>query len=151
MSNSASALEKRFTYHPPKPGQPEKYGRIRAAAHEFAKLLSAECPDSRELNTALTNLDATVFFANAAIARNEEVTTPRPTSVKIHQFHTESHPASLLGLLLVVLYEISTHPGVIFRHTEELPHFITTVHTTRDYVSSLEFTTKIINLKERFN
>lgn len=30
------------------------------------------CPDSRELSTALTKLEEAVFWANAAIARNEK-------------------------------------------------------------------------------
>lgn len=61
----------RFTYHPPKPGQPDKYTAIRDLALDLAFKLVGLCPDSRELSTALTKLDEVVFFANAAIARNE--------------------------------------------------------------------------------
>lgn len=61
----------RFTYHAPKPGQNEKYesirGMCRGSALEFVKL----CPQSRELSLALTKLEESVFWANAAIARNE--------------------------------------------------------------------------------
>lgn len=64
-------LERNFTYHPPKEGQPERYGAIRAKAKELAELLDAECPDSREKSLAMTQLEQSVFWANAAIARNE--------------------------------------------------------------------------------
>ena len=33
-------LEKNFTYHAPKPGQPERYGRIRDKAKELAYLIT---------------------------------------------------------------------------------------------------------------
>lgn len=64
-------LEKNFTYHPPKEGQPEKYQSIRRQAHDFAEYLQANCPASRELSLALTNLEQAVMWANASIARNE--------------------------------------------------------------------------------
>lgn len=64
-------IENRFTYHPPKPGQAEKYVAIRDKAKELAIILSESCPESRELSTALTKLDEVVFFANASIAREE--------------------------------------------------------------------------------
>lgn len=59
----------RFTYHPPKEGQPEKYERIRGKARKLAELLIAECPDSRELSLALTHLEEATMWANASIAR----------------------------------------------------------------------------------
>jgi hypothetical protein len=64
-------LTKRFTYHPPKPGQPEKYTRIREAAKAFAEVLNAECPESREKSVAFTDLETAVMWANASVARNE--------------------------------------------------------------------------------
>jgi len=63
-------LDKNFTYHPPKEGQPEKYATIRKMAHEYAEFLQENCPQSRELSLALTNLEQTVMWANASIARN---------------------------------------------------------------------------------
>ena len=63
-------VENNFTYHIPKEGQPEKYVMIREKAKELATLLLKECPQSRELSTALTNLETSVFWANASIARN---------------------------------------------------------------------------------
>jgi hypothetical protein len=64
-------LANRFTYHAPKDGQPERYGRIRSAAHELATLLNSECPESREKSLAMTHLEDAVMWANASIARNE--------------------------------------------------------------------------------
>jgi hypothetical protein len=63
-------VEQRFTYHPPKDNQVERYVAIRNYAKSFAILLIKTCPDSRELSRALNKLDETVMLANAAIARN---------------------------------------------------------------------------------
>lgn len=64
-------INNNFTYHAPKPGQPEKYTKIRETAKEFAILLDASCPDSREKSLAFTKLEESVMWANASIARNE--------------------------------------------------------------------------------
>jgi len=64
-------IEKRFTYHTPTADQPEKYGRIRDEAKALAVTLNDLCPPSRELSVALTALEDSVMWANAAIARNE--------------------------------------------------------------------------------
>ena len=64
-------LENNFVYHPPKPGQPERYEQIRAKAKEFAELLTTLCPPGRELSVAITELESSVMWANAAIARGE--------------------------------------------------------------------------------
>jgi len=63
-------LDNRFTYHPPKPEQPEKYTELRNAAKEYAKLINKLAPGSREQSLAFTKLEESVFWANAAIARN---------------------------------------------------------------------------------
>jgi hypothetical protein len=63
-------LEHRFTYHPPKDGQPVMYEAIRDAAFEYAKLINVLVPDSREKSLALTKLDEVVYWSNAGIARN---------------------------------------------------------------------------------
>ena len=64
-------IDNNFTYHPPKPGQPEKYTRLRVEAKELAILLTEMCPPSRERSLAMTKLEEMVFWANASIARNE--------------------------------------------------------------------------------
>jgi hypothetical protein len=63
--------KKRFTYHPPKGDQPERYTKIRERAYGMACLIIDNCPDSRERSLALTNLEQVVMYANAAIARHE--------------------------------------------------------------------------------
>lgn len=63
-------LEHRFTYHPPKDGQPAMYEAIRDAAFEYAKLINVLVPESREKSTAITKLDEVVFWSNAGIARD---------------------------------------------------------------------------------
>lgn len=67
----AADIERNFTYHPPKPGQPEKYQAIREKAKELALLIDELCPQSRERSIAMTDLECSVMWANAAIARNE--------------------------------------------------------------------------------
>lgn len=68
---STPDLEKRFTYHAPKDGQPEKYTEIRSRAFHLAQLVDEFCPDSREKSLAITKLEEAVMWAIAAIARNE--------------------------------------------------------------------------------
>jgi hypothetical protein len=65
----AAELETRFTYHPPTADQPEKYTTLRDHAHTIAKLIVVLTPESREQSLALTKLEESVFWANAAIAR----------------------------------------------------------------------------------
>ena len=64
-------LSNRFTYHAPKGDQAERYVEIRQGAVELAQLIDESCPDSREKSTAITKIEEAVFWANAAIARNE--------------------------------------------------------------------------------
>jgi hypothetical protein len=63
-------IENNFKYHAPKEGQPEKYNAIREKAKELAYLIDEVCPESREKSVAITNLETTVMWANAAVARN---------------------------------------------------------------------------------
>jgi hypothetical protein len=65
-------IEKRFTYHPPKEGQPAKYETLRAHYKQLAYMIEAMCPDSRERDLALTGLEESNMWANSSIARNEK-------------------------------------------------------------------------------
>jgi hypothetical protein len=69
--NMKENIEKSYTYHAPKDGQPERYVEIRNLAKELAYTIDALCPDSRERSLAFTKLDECVMWANASIARNE--------------------------------------------------------------------------------
>ena len=73
-------LKTRFTYHPPKGNQPERYEAIRGHALTFATFIVATTPESREQSLALTALDEVVFWANAAIARREGAHTFQPAT-----------------------------------------------------------------------
>ena len=64
-------LEKRFNFHTPKGNQANRYVLIRTMAHEFAKIITCRCPNSREKSLALTHLEEVSFWSNASIARNE--------------------------------------------------------------------------------
>ncbi len=64
-------LENNFRYHKPKEGQIEKYHAVREKAKELAHMIDELCPDSREKSIAMTNLEQSVMWANASIARNE--------------------------------------------------------------------------------
>lgn len=69
--NVKAHLERSFTYHPPKPGQPEKYEALRNKAKELAYLIDDLCPTCDEQFTALKRLGESIMYANAAIARHE--------------------------------------------------------------------------------
>lgn len=72
MENTAGKdIERNFTYHPPKEGQPEKYKEVRRKAKALAHFINNRCPVSREKSIAMTKLEEAVFWANASIARNE--------------------------------------------------------------------------------
>ena len=64
-------LEKTFTYHAPKGDQPERYVRLRDQAKQLAYDIVKNTPSSREQSLAITHLEEAIFYANAAIARNE--------------------------------------------------------------------------------
>ena len=68
---ASATLDRVYTYHPPYGDQPSRYGYIREAGKEFARLVVSTCPPSREQSVALTKIQETVFWANAAIAVNE--------------------------------------------------------------------------------
>ena len=65
-------IDNNFTYHAPFGDQQARYANIRAEARKLAAHLLVDVPASRELSIALTNLEQVVFWANAAIARNEK-------------------------------------------------------------------------------
>jgi hypothetical protein len=63
-------IENNFKYHAPDGDKPARYERLRAKAKEIAYEIDALCPTSREKSKAMTELEDSVMWANAAIARN---------------------------------------------------------------------------------
>lgn len=70
MSNPNPQIENNFKYHKPKEGQPEKYTVLREKAKELAYLIDELCQNSREKSLAMTNLEQSVMWANASVARH---------------------------------------------------------------------------------
>ncbi len=68
-------LEKDYSYNRAKGDQGSRYGNLMYHAKSFAEILMLSCPRSRELSLALTNLEQSVMWAIAAIARNEKEET----------------------------------------------------------------------------
>jgi len=64
-------IENNFKYHAPKEGQQEKYQSLREKGKELAEMIDELCPKSREAALAMTNLEQSVMWANASIARNK--------------------------------------------------------------------------------
>jgi len=75
-------VNRNFTYHKPLESktnkQSDRYEHIRDKARRLALDLLELCPSSRELALALTNLEQSVMWANAAIARNEKLSDLDP-------------------------------------------------------------------------
>ena len=69
-------MENDFRYHPPVGDQLERYPIIRSSARQLAEIVAKYTPESREQSLAITKIEEAVFWANAAIARNE--VTPLP-------------------------------------------------------------------------
>jgi len=65
------SLHHQFSYHSPKPGQPERYEKIRAKALELAEVIMRCCPHSADRSAAIRKVREAVMTANASIAINE--------------------------------------------------------------------------------
>lgn len=70
MKMTVEDIEKRFTYHKPKPGQPEMYTSLRGAARSLALQMLEMVPEGREKALAITKLEESIMWANAGIARH---------------------------------------------------------------------------------
>lgn len=78
--NTNNEIQRRFTYHPPRPDQVPRYEGIRAKALEFAEFICKRVPPSIERTVALARIDEAVMAANAGIARNEPAAAEPPTT-----------------------------------------------------------------------
>lgn len=66
-------IDNNFVHHPPSsPQVGERYAEIRAQLRQSAIFICESTPVSREQSIALTKLEEAMFWANAAVARNDE-------------------------------------------------------------------------------
>lgn len=70
LSAALKEIDSRFSFHPAKPEQIEKYEKIRKQLKKTALFLEETCPSSRELSSAITKLDEAMMHANASVARH---------------------------------------------------------------------------------
>lgn len=64
-------INNNFVYHAPKGDQQERYVRLREEFRRLAILIVENTPKTRESALSITQLEQAMFWANAAIARNE--------------------------------------------------------------------------------
>ena len=74
FSTSRDDINRRFDYHPPSPEVGQQHADVRWALKDVAIYLLDNLPESREASLAITKLEEALFWANAAIARNQ----PKP-------------------------------------------------------------------------
>jgi hypothetical protein len=60
----------RFDYHKPDQRKSELHTDVRNECHRLADLLNTFLPEGREKSLAITHLEETMFWSNAAIARS---------------------------------------------------------------------------------
>ena len=65
-------IETNFCHYMPLAEQEERYLLISNVAMNMAQIIVSNTPKSSEQSVALTSLENAVFWANAAIARNEK-------------------------------------------------------------------------------
>lgn len=61
-------IEKLFTYHAPKAGQPERYQVLRNKAKELAGVIVQVTPQGADQSAAIRKLRECIMTANASIA-----------------------------------------------------------------------------------
>lgn len=64
-------IANRFTFHPASELTGPQHGQIRVACEQLAGTLNDLLPDGREKSLAITNVEQSMFWANAAIARQK--------------------------------------------------------------------------------
>jgi hypothetical protein len=64
-------IENDFDYHPPTCDQVGRYQLLRGMARGLALEVLSVTPSSAEQTLSIRNLEMAIFWANAAIARNE--------------------------------------------------------------------------------
>lgn len=70
---SSADIDNRFDFHPATTAEKRgEHGSVREACKALAHFLDRHVPPSREKALAITNLEQTMFWANAAIAREAD-------------------------------------------------------------------------------
>jgi hypothetical protein len=66
-------IEWDFGYHAPPSSsdRQRQHARIRGLCAQLAHAINDACPDSREKSLAITKIEEAMFWANAAIARQD--------------------------------------------------------------------------------
>jgi hypothetical protein len=65
----ANDIANRFGFHPANDDTGPRHDQVRHACQDLAHLLNDLLPDGREKSLAITSLEQTMFWANAAVAR----------------------------------------------------------------------------------
>ena len=63
-------IENRFTFHPADAAKGILHSEIRNTLGTLAQIINVKVPEGREKSLAITHLEEAMFWANAAIARN---------------------------------------------------------------------------------
>jgi len=64
-------IEYRFAYRKPGPEHQKAHEFTRAEYTRLAETMARTLPESREKSLAITHLEESLFWANAAVARND--------------------------------------------------------------------------------
>lgn len=68
---SAEDIDHRFAFHPATTAEKVMaHGSVREDCRQLGQLLDEQLPDGREKALAITKFEEVMFWANAAIARN---------------------------------------------------------------------------------
>ena len=69
-------LDTRFDHHPTDALKAQLHQLIRNIFKDAAEVVAHECPEGREKSLAITKLEEAMFWANAAVARNDMTLAP---------------------------------------------------------------------------
>lgn len=71
-TNQTPGLRHRFAYHKPDAARGEEHSKIRNEIGDLAEWLDARLPPGREKALVITHLEEAMFWANAAVARQQQ-------------------------------------------------------------------------------